>query len=122
MDEIKSSDENYRENLRQSFDKAISRCYHFLGVHAFEKEPSSDGARKRKNTTLFEAWMVSLAKLEDDDVKCIENNIEIFRAKIKELSKDTEFLNAVTYATQKGDHVRVRYEKIGKLISEVIHA
>jgi len=122
MDEIKEGDESYRENLRQSFDKAISRCHHFLGVHAFEKEPSSDGARKRKNTALFEVWMVSLAKLDDNEVKRIDDNIEIFRGKIKELFKDTEFLNAVTYATQKGDHVRVRYEKIGKLIGEVIHA
>ncbi len=122
MDAIKSGDESYRENLKQTFDKAISRCYHLLGIHAFEKEPSSEGARKRKNTTLFEVWMVSLASLEDDKVVLIENNINIFREKIKALSKDTDFLSAVTYATQKEAHVRIRYERITKLLDEVIYA
>ncbi|VAW46538.1 FIG01098778: hypothetical protein [hydrothermal vent metagenome] len=122
MDDIKSGDENYRENLKQIFEKAISRCYHLLGKQAFEKEPANNGARKRKNTTLFEVWMVSLAKLEDNEISCIENNMSIFKAKIKALSEDTDFLNAVTYATQKEDHVRIRYERIRKLIDEVIHA
>jgi len=122
MDEIKLGDERYRENLKRTFDKAISRCFHLLGERAFEKEPTNEGSRKRKNTTLFEVWMVSLAKLEDDEVKRIEKNIELFREKIRALSEDAEFSNAITYATQKGDHVKIRYERIENLINEVIHA
>jgi len=122
MDEIKSGDESYRENLKQTFDKAISRCFRLLGERAFEKGSASGGSRKRKNTTLFEVWMVSLAKLNDEEVKHIEDNKELFRKKIKALSDDAEFLNAITYATQKGDHVKIRYERIENLINEVIHA
>ncbi len=122
MDDIKTGDESYRENLRQTFDRAISRCYRLLGVHAFEKAPSNDGARKRKNTTLFEVWMVSLARLENDEVERIENNMKVFKIKIRALFEDTAFLNSVTYATQKEAHVQIRYERIRKLIDEVIHA
>jgi len=122
MDEIKTGDENYRNNLEKIFDKAISRCHRVLGKHAFEKEPSDDGSKKRKNTTLFEVWMVSLASLKETEFAILENNNELFRKKIKELSNDIDFLNAITYATQKESHVRIRYDKISKLIDEVIQS
>lgn len=122
MDEIKTGDENYRTNLEQNFVTAISRCYRLLGERAFEKGPSDDDSKKRKNTTLFEVWMVSLARLDATEFALLENNIKLFVEKTKELFNDAEFLNAITYSTQKESHVKIRYDKINKLISEAIHA
>lgn len=103
------------------FNKAIERCYSLLGENAFEKEPSINGARKRKNTVLFEVWMVSLGKLNETTINKLEKNEGTFKRKSRELLKDTEFFSVITYATQKEDHVRIRYEKVSTLIGEMAH-
>jgi len=121
MDEIKGSDEIYRKNMEVIFNKAIERCYSLLGENAFEKEPSINGARKRKNTVLFEVWMVSLGKLNETTINKLEKNGDAFKRKSRELLKDTEFFSVITYATQKEDHVRIRYEKVSTLIGEMAH-
>ncbi len=121
MDEIKESDEAYRQNVREAFIKSITRCHSLLGENAFEKEPSDSGAKKRKNTTLFEVWMVSLGKLDEGTINKLEKNKNEFKQKSRELLKDTEFFNVITYSTQKEDHVKIRYKKVNELINEVAH-
>jgi len=121
MDEIKKSDDEYRDILRETFNKAITRCHLLLGEHAFEKEPSGSGGKKRKNTTLFEVWMATMGKCDATIIKKLENKKEEFKQKYKELLKDTEFFNAITYSTQKAENVKIRYEKINQLISEIVN-
>ena len=121
MEELKSSSQRYRQEFKDSFDQAITRCYNLLGEMAFEKPPAEDGRRKRKNTTLFEVWMVTLAKLSNVEFNKLQANKGIFEEKRLNLFEDVDFSNAITYATQKETHGRVRYAKVKELIQEVIN-
>jgi len=121
MDDIKNASDSYLENMKIIFNKAITRCYELLGESGFEKYSSNGVGRKPKNSTLYEVWMVSLARLDEHQIEEIKCHIEVFRGKAKALLNDTEFLNTITYSTQKKDHVRIRYKKVEQLIAEVIN-
>jgi hypothetical protein len=120
MDDIKSRDEEERVEFKHRYLTAIHRCYGLLGRSGFEKDP--DNSRKRsKNTTLFEVWMVAMAKLTDTEFNRLMNKQTVFQEKARALLKDGEFFNAITYSTQKKDHVERRYEKVNALINEVLN-
>lgn len=121
MDEIKAADDDYCQNLKHSFNHAILRCQSLLGDSAFEKEPSNGKGKRRKNIALFEVWMVTLAKLDESQLAILEKNKTLFREKAKLLLQDRDFFNAITYSTQKEEHVRNRYRKVEQLIAEVIN-
>lgn len=122
MEEFKVSDSLYRQEFEKAFDRAITRCYCLLGEMAFEKPPSEDNRRKRKNTSLFEVWMVTLAKLSEAEFEKLKASKDAFEIKRLNLFQDVEFSNAITYATQKEVHVKIRYAKVGQLIKEVLDA
>ncbi len=117
MDEIKKADDQYLKSIKLIFDKAIQRCSRLLGETAFEREPSS---RSRKNAALFEVWMVSLAKLSDAEFEKILLNCIKFRENANQLFRDAIYSNAITYSTQKKDHVQTRYQKINELIKRFL--
>ena len=117
MEDIKKGDEEYRTDFKHMYSMAITRCYQLLGKSGFEKDPS----KRSKNSTLFELWMVELAKLGDSDFNNLLKKKETFQDKVRMLLKDSEFFNAITYSTQKKDHVETRYKKVGNLIAEVLN-
>jgi hypothetical protein len=121
MEEIKKGDSDYRTEFKKKYSKAINRCYQLLGRSGFEKDPSTDARTRSKNSTLFEVWMVTLAKMDDSIFKKLLNKQSVFLKKSSALLQDPEFFNAITYSTQKKDHVIMRYEKVNKLISEVLN-
>lgn len=121
MEDIKKGDECYRADFKLQYSTAIQRCYQLLGKYGFEKDPSSDSRKRSKNSTLFEVWMVSLAKLTDDEFNNLLSKQEKLRNKAYSLLKDSEFFNTITYSTQKQDHVEKRYQKVSSLIAEVLN-
>lgn len=122
MEELKSSNQRYKQDFEVAFDRAVTRCYNLLGEMAFEKPSAEDGRRKRKNTALFDVWMVTLAKLSDTEFDKLQAAKNTFAAKRLNLFQDIEFSNAITYATQKEAHVRIRYNKVELLIKEILNA
>lgn len=121
MEDIKKGDEIYRSDVKNMYSMAITRCYQLLGQSGFEKDPSPNSRKRSKNSTLFELWMVELAKLNDTKFSSLLRKRELFQDKVHMLIKDSEFFNAITYSTQKKDHVETRYKKVGNLISEVLN-
>lgn len=120
MEDIKKGDDEYRNNFKFQYSIAIKRCYQLLGTSGFEKDPTSNSRKRSKNSTLFEVWMVQLAKLPESDFNSLLVKQDVFRYKAQELLKDGEFFNAITYSTQKKDHVEKRYKKVNDLIEEVL--
>lgn len=120
MDQIKQGDEEYRLNFKETYLKALGRCRNLLGSVGFEKNHDPNSAKRSINSTLFEVWMVTMAKLTDDEYAKIESRKESFASLNQSLLKDAEFLNAITYSTQKKDHVQTRYLKVKELIAEVL--
>lgn len=119
MDDIKNRDDSERAEFKYKYLTAINRCYQLLGSSGFEKDPINSRNRS-KNTTLFEVWMVALAKLTDSEFNHLLEKQSIFQEKAKALLTDGEFFNAITYSTQKKDHVERRYEKVNALIKEAL--
>ena len=121
MEDIKKGDDAYRSEFTTRYSTAIERCYQLLGKSGFEKDPSSNSRKRSKNSTLYEVWMVALAKLTDTEFDRLLNEQSVFQEKARALLKDGEFFNAITYSTQKKDHVERRYEKVNALIKEVLN-
>lgn len=121
MEEIKKGDDHYRADFKHKYSTAIERCHQLLGGTGFEKDPSSSPRTRSKNSTLFEVWMVEIAKLPQADFNRLLNKQEVFLKKAHSLLEDGEFLNAITYSTQKKDHVETRYKKVTALIAEVLN-
>lgn len=121
MEDIKRGDEQYREDFKSLYSTAIDRCYQLLGKSGFEKYPQSNSRKPSKNSTLFEVWMVELVKLKKSDFTILVGKKIKLREELLSLLKDSEFLNAITYSTQKKIHVKIRYEKVKTLIDMVLN-
>ena len=123
MEEIKKSDDIYRKNFIQKYTLAIERCYQLLGESGFEKlQPESHSKKHSKNATLFEVWMVSMARLSQTDFDVLLIKQTLVKQKIQALLDCTDFFDSITYSTQKKEHVQIRYSKVDNLIKEVLNA
>lgn len=120
MEEIKHGNESYRFDFERIYSTAIERCLELLGKYGFAKKPND--APHFKNSTLFEVWMVTLARLSDSKYSSLLSKKNVFNEKVLNLLSDTEFYNSITYSTQKKEHVEIRYNKVSNLISEVLNA
>ncbi|CCU73885.1 DUF262 domain-containing protein [Thalassolituus oleivorans] len=121
MEELRNGDSDYLELFKTSYLTAISRCHSLLGVCGFEKDTSSDNRKKSKNTALYEVWMVALAQISEEQFGILESKKDIFQEKSQRLLSDSLFFNAITYSTQKKDHVEIRYDRVRKLIEDVLN-
>ena len=106
----------------QSFHRATKRCWEVFGIHAFEKSTDGNHAiRRRKNSTLFEVWMVALSKLSDNEMnKLIEKKDDLVQEHLNLMAEDNDYFRSITYSTQKKDHFRIRHNKARQLIEEVL--
>lgn len=121
MEEIKKGDNEYREKFKKKYATAIKRCYQLLGKSGFEKDSSPNSRKRSKNSTLFEVWMVELAKLNENEINILLKNKKMFQSNAHNLLQDSDFFNAITYSTQKKDHVEIRYQKVSDLIYEALN-
>jgi hypothetical protein len=108
------------DKLEDTYNEAIKTCYSIFGKSVFEKRTLADIKRKRKNSSLFEVWMVSIAHLDQEQRAQLIKKNEKMKTKFSELINDEAFYRSISLATQKHDHVKTRYEKIQKLIQEVL--
>jgi len=124
MEVLKTRSESEFKVLEKAFRRAIALCYQIFGEDAFEKRTGEANERgKRKNTTLFEVWTVSLARITDAQADLLVKKKQLVKEKLQTITKpDQDFYRAITYATQKREHVRIRYDSINKIIQEVTNA
>ena len=109
---------------KQSFQKAVKRCWLIFQESAFEKSITGENAkRRRKNSTLFEVWTTAMAVLSEDDTNKLIQNRDILNQKHLDLmANDNDYFRSITYSTQKKDHFRTRKDKVNQLIKEVLDA
>jgi len=91
MNELRTGDASYRKEFEHIFELAIQRCHILLGEKGFEKGLVKVNGKQAKNSTLFEVWMVSFARLTTYEAHILENNITEFRKKVSELINDSDF-------------------------------
>jgi hypothetical protein len=123
MESLKTRSESTLKELEKAFRRSMSLSFRIFGDDAFEKRTGEENERgKRKNTTLFEVWTVSLARTNEKQADQLIKKRKVVVEKLQALIKpDAAFYRAITYATQKREHVRIRYDAVLKIINEVAH-
>lgn len=123
MDDVGKYSEKEKKALEKAFSDGIERSYSIFGDRAFEKstDGEEDVQRKRKNTTLFEVWTVSLAKLSPENATTlIERRERLNELHRTHMEPATEYYRSISLATQKREHVRIRYATVNNIIQEVL--
>jgi hypothetical protein len=126
MDRMKVMSESELASLETRFRGATRAAWELFGDTAFEKRIGTEnGGRRRKNSSLFEVWTVSLARLADSDsarvARLIEKRAEV-TPRMQALTRDPAFFQSISMSTQKRDNVVIRFDKIRQLIEEVTRA
>lgn len=124
MDDISRLSDQEKDALEKAFAEGIERSFNVFGDRAFEKrsDGEEDIRRKRKNTTLFEVWTVSLAKLSQPEAARLVEQRDLLNERHRvEMDPNKEYYRSISLATQKRDHVRIRYATVNKIIHEVLH-
>jgi hypothetical protein len=126
MDRMKTMPDSELAGLEARFRGATRAAWELFGDTAFEKRVGTENGRRRKNSSLFEVWTVSLARLAESDpesvAKLIERRDEV-QKRMQDLTRaDPAFFQSISMATQKRDNVRMRFDKVEQLIKEVTGA
>jgi len=111
------------ENYSSIFHCAIERCYDLFGSDAFEKKTSTASGSVKKNSSLFEVWTVAMAKVSQKQFEVLLANKDMVKEKHqKMIEEDNDYVNSITYSTQKISHFRYRHEAVNRLLQEVYDA
>lgn len=122
LDFISNANDSELLSIENIFNETIKTCYEIFGEYAFEKHtPSTNSRRKRKSATLFEVWMVSIAVLSTEQKNKLISNKEQIINNFAELITKPDFSRSISLATQKHEHVQIRYSEIEKIIEDVLN-
>ena len=112
-----------RDRLKKSFEDGLDRAFRIFGSSAFEKRPDGDDSsrRKRKSTSLFEVWSVSLAQLPRKQAEAvIANGSQVVQLHREAMDPNSEYYRAISIATQKREHINIRYRVVSQIIKKCI--
>lgn len=108
----------YSENVTKIFENVLLVCEVIFGKFAFRRMPDMDKKRPISKA-LFETWTSSLARHDVIDLKKLVLNKELLITHYMEMcNSDKDFIDSIGSA--KISSVRKRFEKIEKLIREVL--
>jgi hypothetical protein len=125
MEKLEEMNQAELHNLANAFRTALERCWNIFGESAFEKitDRTDVNKRKRKNSTLFEVWTVSLARLSEGEMDALYVKKEILQEKhIHLVAEDDSYFQSITFSTQTRGSYQIRCDRVQTLINEVLHA
>lgn len=121
MVEINKLTDDERKEVKSNFIKSMKLAYDLFGDYAFRKRYRINDTRKPINKALFEAWSVSLAKIEKDKIgKLLDKKENLVANFINLLSNNADFEKAITSTTGDRGRVNRRFTEIEKLIKNTL--
>lgn len=123
MEALEKKTDTELQGIEEIFRNSMKLCKEIFGATAFEKTDPGSDRRKRKNTTLFEVWSVCLARylVKGFTSESLVENKDLISKKLQAaISEDGEFFRSISLATQKREHVRIRYDRVNKIIAQSI--
>lgn len=115
MTVLDHSIQKQRDEWKRVFDIAMERCWCLFGDRAFEKSVTH---RVRKNTPLYEVWSVCMARLTNDQWYKLQPYLSEISMRHQRLwESDNDYNRSVTYATQKKEHIEIRYNTVKNILS-----
>ena len=119
MQEINDMSECERNNFAVDFRKAMLAASDIFGEKAFRK-PSSE-RRLPINKGIFEAWTVQLAHCLPEQISALVERRNDIQDRFKKLmTEDSDFLEAISYATGSPQNVQKRFQAIEQLVKEFV--
>ena len=118
MESLESLTEDEKIEIKNDLWKACRVIKELFGEHAFSKsilEPST--GRRIVNSSLFEIWTSTLAKVENDKLNRLLDKKKEIIYDFKRLLEDSEFNNAISISTSSRKNVHTRFRKIEELIN-----
>ncbi|MGP8290750.1 DUF262 domain-containing protein [Vreelandella zhanjiangensis] len=134
---VRINDQGGRTNLIKQLEidflKSMRYCQIIFGDYAFRKRRGKNQGNAI-NKALFDTWSVTLARLDESELRVLECRKEILFEKFDELmegslvlaaweqeiNSDKNFEFSISQSTSKNDMVRYRYLSIFNLIKEVL--
>ena len=99
------------QDIVGEFDMAIGRCGEIWGDNAFQR-PEGQSWRDQMLAGLYDAQMISVHALSDDDYSKATSNKAAVISNTRELFKDDEFDKSVRTGTNTPARVRYRVDKM----------
>lgn len=108
------------ENFRNDFHRAINACERIWGEHAFHK-PTEDGWREQLISPLYDAQMVAVSRLDNNQLAQIFDHSEtVIRLTRETFSVNNDFVKSVSQSTNNAASIRLRISIITDLLNQVL--
>ncbi len=121
MGDIKKLTQSELDRITSDFVNSMSLARTIFNNWAFRKADKYPEKRKPLNKALFEVWSVTLAKLNDDDrSRIMQMKDKVFNESINLIKSDSEFFASITTSTGNKSSVNYRFNKIEKIIQEIL--
>lgn len=119
MRDINRMTDDARNALATSFKRAMTWAGLLLGDQAFRKTPTGRN-KSQINKALFEAWSVSLSLLSDTDLELLARHRPELLEGYARLCSSADFSKAISQATGNAAQVHTRFDRVERLIREVL--
>ncbi|MDM8567068.1 DUF262 domain-containing protein [Candidatus Halobeggiatoa sp. HSG11] len=122
MSKLKKIDSSKLGEIKQSFINSMKTAQLIFDNDAFRKRYKQTDDRKKLSKTLFEVWSVLLSQLTKKQQQTLINNAESVKQDFMELlNNDKTFEKAITTGTAGKGRVIERFDKIYKLINNILN-
>ena len=114
---LQNADADYWKTMTERFLTSMELNEAIFGQHAFRKTKVGEKPRRSMiNVALFDVLSVLLARPEADRFR---NRSDTIHKKLSELLEDENFLDSITLATNSLRKVKLRFEKVERMLTEV---
>jgi len=116
MSEINQLSDKSIAALESKFISSLEKVVAIFGRYSFRKFSERDGRRSPFNKALFEAWIVSVSKYDEETL--MKHSEEIIDRFIDEINKWDDFTKSISSSTGSQSAVSTRFSRIAKILEE----
>lgn len=121
MEEIAKTTPEERLSIKEAFIRSMKLSFDIFGNDAFRKRYNWEDGRKPISKAVFDTLSVNFAWLNSHEQDLLRKRKTEFRTGLILLfNSDKAFLHSVSTATGQKSNIKTRFEKIEKLIKEII--
>ncbi len=114
-------DESAKEEMRQAFFRSMRLARELFGNNAFRKPRARSGGRSVINKPLFECLSVALAQVPELDEEALIERRTSLANRFDDLMTDRVFHDSISIGTQTIEQVRTRFNRVKRIINEVMN-
>ena len=114
------TDQDRLDVLRSAFRRAMRLASALFGSGAFRKPQRNMRSRSLVNKPLFESWSVNLARIPEEQTQILEDRKREVEDGFLRMMDDKAFVESITFGTQTIKQVRMRFQRVEKLVKEVL--